>query len=172
MQIQWLLYCTGHYCACSVKACLGTALKVGTACADTVRAVYKTVFVWPAECSGRTSLAIPVLHQAAWRIICASPTKPYCLLFPHECPQMCSSSKSVKLLPGNKLCVWVSQCWGPEGLPLQLFTCTFCCFLFILNICIVVKAQGHFLQPHFLLQGTRNANGRWLGHYVAQWNVM
>ena len=65
----------------------------------------KNLFVSAAEGSGRTSLAILVLHQAAWRIICASPTKPYCLHFPHECFQMCSGSKSVKLLPGNKLCV-------------------------------------------------------------------
>lgn len=57
-----------------------------------------------------TSLAIPTVHQAAWRMICASPTKPYCLHFPHERFQMWSSWRFVKLLPGNKLCVWVSQC--------------------------------------------------------------
>lgn len=61
------------------------------------------------QLNGGTSLAIPVLHQAAWRIICASPTKPYCLHFPHECSQMWSSSRSVKLLPGNKLCVSVTM---------------------------------------------------------------
>lgn len=51
-------------------------------------------FILLAESKGRPSLAILMLHQAAWRIISARLTKPYCLHFPHEGFQICSSSKS------------------------------------------------------------------------------
>ena len=42
--------------------------------------------------------------------------------------------------------VCVSQCWRPERLPLPLFTCTFCCHHFVLNI--IITLSQCCAEPH------------------------
>lgn len=74
-----------------------------------------------------SSLDFLIVQQAArgdvWRL-----TKPYCFHFPHQCPQMCSAGRSMKLLPGNKLC------FRPESLCMHAHCAAFSSFLSIFFI--------------------------------------
>lgn len=74
-----------------------------------------------------------------WRL-----TKPYCFHFPHQCPQMCTAGRSMKLLPGNKLC------YRPESLCMHAHSAEFSSFLSIFSI--IPKSKVEQDHPDIFIQ--------------------